>query len=799
MSVNLDAVFSPALLEQVGKICDHAETTGARVAAWEEIQAIMLQHKIGWNAQVPPEFVGVHPSNRSGLGVSGPDAHHHGGQILQAGFSWRKASDATAVECPPAPFDLKAVTENEKYSKLSNGFIPPLSQLKLLSLGGAHTNAFLRAVKANCKSAVPKLGDAEGCLSIEHLQANKEFGQAVQLGLRWFVMHWQCCMAWPKLAKLIQAALNTKASSDITEIEVMLDMNSQVEAAIAEGSKPDWDTIRASAGFTMPPCTPWIRVLGQYVQSNAGGTGGSLLVELSSFQKAFACSDHGPTRTLGSEFMQKVSTVNFGPGQKFPYVVNAVIKANLASPVHKIVDGVCKLILPSNLALLTKKGNRQMVEQAEAVLRDARALCDTIKMPDHSRTLVIGRLDIRVMHLLMNKTVEATVFRSLSEVAQACIPTHMCAVCVWCRVHIVPHLQMLVARRSLMSSYRHETASCDMICHEPGLTIDVGVNPMLCTGVICVRWCQACVDDMSAETGLTITSPWDRAAAPVAVATGVALQIPETVEQMSDVTFQAEKLGFRSGCIIAHKQAETIELWEITNIVGGTASIQQHILPTTGGKAKDVAVAVLLAEWRVYKGKVCQHLPGWSADSTSGPSTSDSWAMEEIRGAITMALRSLYMKHHKDSTQHLNFFINPTIVQVNKPLKAGSLTLVAASQRHDKIVQAGSVGVGSFGLPSGSSVDMHVLKHIVHPLDAKGELHKSPWIVPFWMLQHVDKEKDANMEFRHVPEKIHGRVVHVPVATNKTDLKVGDVLTVMKISDGVQPGGEAPHKKRRAA
>ena len=283
MSVNLDAVFSPALLEQVGKICDHAETTGARVAAWEEIQAIMLQHKIAWNAQVPPEFVGVHPSNRSGLGVSGADAHHHGGQILQAGFSWRKASDATAVECPPAPFDLKAVTENEKYSKLSNGFIPPLSQLKLLSLGGAHTNAFLRAVKANCKSAVPKLGDAEGCLSIEHLQANGEFGQAVQLGLRWFVMHWQCCMAWPKLAKLIQAALNTKASSDITEIEVMLDMNSQVEAAIAEGSEPDWDTIRASAGFTMPPCMPWIRVLGQYVQSNAGGTGGSLLVELSSF------------------------------------------------------------------------------------------------------------------------------------------------------------------------------------------------------------------------------------------------------------------------------------------------------------------------------------------------------------------------------------------------------------------------------------------------------------------------------------------------------------------------------------
>ena len=138
MAAVLDAVFTKGLLEQVHKLCDDAEATGARVAAWEAIQVIMLQHKIAWNAQVPPEFVGVHPLNRSGLGVSGADAHHHGGQILQAGFSWRKASDATAVECPPAPFHLQSVTENEKYSKLSNGLIPQLSQLKLLSLG-VHT------------------------------------------------------------------------------------------------------------------------------------------------------------------------------------------------------------------------------------------------------------------------------------------------------------------------------------------------------------------------------------------------------------------------------------------------------------------------------------------------------------------------------------------------------------------------------------------------------------------------------------------------------------------------------------
>jgi hypothetical protein len=313
-----------------------------------------------------------------------------------------------------------------------------------------------------------------------------------------------------------------------------------------------------------------------------------------------------------------------------------------------------------------------------------------------------------------------------------------------------------------------------------------------------VAW-QACIADMSAETGMIITSPWASATAPVAVAAGVALQIPETVEQMSDVTFQAQKLGFKSGCIITHKQSETIELWEITKIANSVATLKQHLLPTIGGSSKDVQVSALLSDWRVHKGKVTQHLPGWSANgNTCKPSMSESWAMDEIKGAVAVALRSSYMKHHKDVTQHMTLFVNPTIVQVNKPFKAGTLILVAASQRIDKVVQAGSVGVGSYDLPSGSAVDMHVLKHIVHPLDARGEMNKSPWIVPFWWLQHVDDEDEANMEVKHVLEKVHGIVVHVPIATNKKDLKVGDVLTVM-IVDGVQPVGSAPLKKRRAA
>ena len=114
---------------------------------YRKVQDILRDASLGCFSHVQPEFCGVHPQNRSRLGVSGSEAHHHGAQILRSGFSWRKAADATAFEVPPPPHDTEAKACNEQFAALSGGAIPPLQQLKLLSVGGGHTNTFLRAVK----------------------------------------------------------------------------------------------------------------------------------------------------------------------------------------------------------------------------------------------------------------------------------------------------------------------------------------------------------------------------------------------------------------------------------------------------------------------------------------------------------------------------------------------------------------------------------------------------------------------------------------------------------------------------
>ena len=90
--------LSPDVVDQIGQLIKNAQSTGQKASAWDKIQDLMLQHGLAWRMHLPPEMVGTHKKNRSGLGISGFDAHVHGVTIVTAGFSWRKASDAVAVE-----------------------------------------------------------------------------------------------------------------------------------------------------------------------------------------------------------------------------------------------------------------------------------------------------------------------------------------------------------------------------------------------------------------------------------------------------------------------------------------------------------------------------------------------------------------------------------------------------------------------------------------------------------------------------------------------------------------------------
>jgi hypothetical protein len=300
----------------------------------------------------------------------------------------------------------------------SGGFIPPLQQLNLLSVGGAHTNAFLRAVKAGCKSAVPKLADENGNLDVKQLTVNRpEFQEACERGLKWFIMHHDTPQVWPGLVHMVQAALNAHAKNVQTEVEVMLDVHNMYETAITAGTDPDWKQIQITACFSMPPCSAYIGVVTNFVKAQGGGRAGDLLKELSKYQAAFRCSG-----ILGSEFLGRLATIKFGIGLKFPFVVHACVKANLSSPPAKIVDGICKLVPLSGIASLNTKNNRPLVIDAESMMVHARSFCDKFQdMSDHTRVTCLGRLDCRLVMFIMKRIKDSEankVYESIAGISQ---------------------------------------------------------------------------------------------------------------------------------------------------------------------------------------------------------------------------------------------------------------------------------------------------------------------------------------------------------------------------------------------
>eukprot|EP00971_Amphidinium_carterae_P320368 6368094-Amphidinium_carterae.1 len=59
---------------------------GERVACWELIQKALLKNGLARaKVQMAPELVGVHPMNRSRIGLQPSLVHQHGFQILEVG------------------------------------------------------------------------------------------------------------------------------------------------------------------------------------------------------------------------------------------------------------------------------------------------------------------------------------------------------------------------------------------------------------------------------------------------------------------------------------------------------------------------------------------------------------------------------------------------------------------------------------------------------------------------------------------------------------------------------------------
>ena len=96
------------------------------VSGWDATVDFLVKENLAVHMRIRPDFVGVHNQNRGRYGIDIVGCHQHGEQILQQGFSFKKASDATCIEVRDAvsPADLAM---NQETVALSDGLLPPLT------------------------------------------------------------------------------------------------------------------------------------------------------------------------------------------------------------------------------------------------------------------------------------------------------------------------------------------------------------------------------------------------------------------------------------------------------------------------------------------------------------------------------------------------------------------------------------------------------------------------------------------------------------------------------------------------
>ena len=147
-----------ALVRELQAHIDMAERTGERTTAWEFIQERLLERGIAQkNLQASSEFVGVSTFNRSKFGVGGIEAQVHGSDILQQGTATHRHRAPFAHMSPPPPHDEEARKRNRYLEERSTGLVPPLVDLKYESIGGSHTNTFVRQVNGGVRAVVEQL------------------------------------------------------------------------------------------------------------------------------------------------------------------------------------------------------------------------------------------------------------------------------------------------------------------------------------------------------------------------------------------------------------------------------------------------------------------------------------------------------------------------------------------------------------------------------------------------------------------------------------------------------------------
>jgi hypothetical protein len=413
-------VYSQMVINKVKDIiCDDTKGT---ITRWTAVKELLLAEKIAYEVELHSSMLLVHPENRAKLGVNPHNAHRVGASIKSVGADLKQLSNSVAFELNPMePARAQQIGFNRSLVDHAGGLLAPITGgERYLTVSCGHTAQWVKAVNARCPSPQKQLLGKGGFMSPEELGKNDASLMSMfSAGWLWTVVPWQAEMTWPGLPDLAQRALNASNSvaSQCSELEVASSI-AEFAGMQAVAGEVSWDRCIAAVAASNPPCSEYIGVVAEYVRLFGGGAGAPMVKYLDAFAKVY-----GENRKIGQEFFTAVTECSFStsPLNVFPHVRTGLLATNLVSP--KVVDGLAKLLVKSDVLALCKKDKKVIAEQAEAMLSDA---WDKAHVQVKAGTLtemqvysVMGKLHTRTILHLTGKAkhgFEKLEFKNLQEV-----------------------------------------------------------------------------------------------------------------------------------------------------------------------------------------------------------------------------------------------------------------------------------------------------------------------------------------------------------------------------------------------
>jgi hypothetical protein len=355
---------------------------------------VLAKHKLTYTTKAQCKYFLVHKANRGGLMLSPHNVHRNASNIQKVGADLKQLTNAVAIELAPSgPNRTEQIAANRLLGERAGGLLANVTgEERFLTLGCGHTAAFCKLALEGGVTTQESLSDGdEGhmhdgvrCrfIALHKLTSNENFKSMIEEGWSWTVVCHEVDAEFPAFAKIAQKALNTSnhVATQVGELEAAVTLADLLDdTPIMKGKHdngPDkWEKEAIAHVVDLClPCSPYVKVLMDFVKLYGGGQGAPLVRFMDGVAKQFGCN-----ATLGSSFWHAITYTILG-GQsgtcKRPLTRVALALCNLQTDQKE--DGIAKLLSTGDVRKLTSKGGLAQTNQLECMLKEAMEILEPV-------------------------------------------------------------------------------------------------------------------------------------------------------------------------------------------------------------------------------------------------------------------------------------------------------------------------------------------------------------------------------------------------------------------------------------